>query len=453
MTAPVDFERAVAGMTRRAFVGGSAAAAALLDPAAARTVDTDLLREAFFYAYAPFEMSRLAFLATRRPEGTPPAYNRLALRKTLADHTARAVTTPNNDTLYASAWLDLAGGPLVFESITDGSRYFSAAFLDLFTDVQHVVGVRERNWGTGRFWVVGPAFEGSGPDDCTLIRLPTNDAWLLIRVLVDGPHDLDAAAAALESFRLTPVGTVLPARRVTPSDAVDPENLLAVTNEALGRSRPMSPGVARARAFEKAGLSARSKASWKNLDVGLQALWRETAPAALQDLKGAVAAYGARSNGWIVSPRTVGRFGGDDRQRAAFALGGIGGLTAEEAMYCTAIEDVEGARLDGRNRYRWRAPAGVPARAFWSLTLYEMDADGRLFFVDNRLRRYSVGDRTGLRNEADGSTVVEISASAPADARNWLPAPPGPFRLMLRLYVPGTEILSGAWTPPPVDRL
>ncbi len=41
-----------------------------------------------------------------------PGVNHLYARTTLADAHGRDVTTPNNDTLYSSAWLDLAGGPV-----------------------------------------------------------------------------------------------------------------------------------------------------------------------------------------------------------------------------------------------------------------------------------------------------------------------------------------------------
>ncbi|MDR7040462.1 hypothetical protein J2X36_005245, partial [Methylobacterium sp. BE186] len=35
---------------------------------------------------------------------------------------------------------------------------------------------------------------------------------------------------------------------------------------------------------------------------------------------------------------------------------------------------------------------------------------------------------------------------------NWLPAPAGPFVLMLRTYWPKNALLNGSWAPPPVTR-
>jgi hypothetical protein len=43
----------------------------------------------------------------------------------LADHRARMVTTPNNDTLYSSAQVDLGQGPVTITLPATGDRYFS----------------------------------------------------------------------------------------------------------------------------------------------------------------------------------------------------------------------------------------------------------------------------------------------------------------------------------------
>jgi hypothetical protein len=36
---------------------------------------------------------------------------------------------------------------------------------------------------------------------------------------------------------------------------------------------------------------------------------------------------------------------------------------------------------------------------------------------------------------------------------NWLPAPRGAFNLLMRLYAPQSEALTGKWNPPPVMRV
>jgi hypothetical protein len=88
--------------------------------------------------------------------------------------------------------------------------------------------------------------------------------------------------------------------------------------------------------------------------------------------------------------------------------------------------------------------------AFWSLTLYN-EQQG---FVANPIGRYAIGDRDKLHRNADGSLDLVIQHAEPGAAKrsNWLPAPAGPFNLILRMYWPREPILDGSWTPPPLRR-
>jgi hypothetical protein len=79
------------------------------------------------------------------------------------------------------------------------------------------------------------------------------------------------------------------------------------------------------------------------------------------------------------------------------------------------------------------------------------------FLVENPIGRYSIGDRTpGLRRADDGSLAIRIQRDEPDDeaARaNWLPAPEGGFRPLIRLYQPRAAVLDGTYTLPPIRRL
>jgi hypothetical protein len=121
----------------------------------------------------------------------------------------------------------------------------------------------------------------------------------------------------------------------------------------------------------------------------------------------------------------------------------------QEAMYWTTSGDGAGHTLDGRHNYIMHFPAGglPPNDAFWSLTMG--DAQNR--FVANSINRYSVGGRTGLVPNADGTVDIYIQNTAPAGHEsNWLPAPAGKFILWLRVYMPGAAILDGEYEVPPV---
>jgi hypothetical protein len=121
----------------------------------------------------------------------------------------------------------------------------------------------------------------------------------------------------------------------------------------------------------------------------------------------------------------------------------------QEAMYWTTCVDGTGHTLSGRWDYIMHFPPGglPPNKAFWSLTM----ADAHQRFVPNPVNRYSVSDRSGLTQNADGSVDIYMQKAAPAGHEsNWLPAPAGNFIVWLRVYVPGQAILDGEYEVPPI---
>jgi hypothetical protein len=124
----------------------------------------------------------------------------------------------------------------------------------------------------------------------------------------------------------------------------------------------------------------------------------------------------------------------------------------QEAVYWTTTTDGAGQKLSGQHDYILHFPPGglPPNNAFWSLTM----GDAKNHFVPNPISRYSVGDRSGLVPNADGSVDIYIQETAPAGHEsNWLPAPAGNFTLWLRAYLPGAAILDGTYQVPPVQEV
>lgn len=154
-------------------------------------------------------------------------------------------------------------------------------------------------------------------------------------------------------------------------------------------------------------------------------------------------------NGWITMFK-CGEPGNGMLLRAAHALIFPGPVNVpQEAMYWTTYVDGAGHTLSGRHDYLMHFPPdGLPPNnAFWSLTM----ADAHQRFVANPINRYSVGDRSGLAQNADGSVDIYIQNTVPAGHEsNWLPAPTGKFILWLRAYIPGQTILDGEYEVPPV---
>lgn len=105
--------------------------------------------------------------------------------------------------------------------------------------------------------------------------------------------------------------------------------------------------------------------------------------------------------------------------------------------------------------YRVTFEAGElpPVSAFWSLTMYD---GATQLFIENPLDRYLLNSTMleQFRLEEDGSLVLYVQKESPGPDRdsNWLPAPEGPFYLVLRLNGPEETALEGAWVPPPAKK-
>lgn len=402
---------------------------------------------AFLYAYPLYEIAR-----TGQNRAAQPGLNKLGGRAALSDHTSRQITAPNNDTVYSSAQLELSGGPVEVVSPTDTQRYFNITFMDAFTDNFAGIGTRLTGGQGGAFWVVGPAWTGSAPAGVRVLRSSTNDVWMLGRILVEGPDDLAAAKALQDQIRIRSLATTAPKAFGVPcTRSEDAENFIAVVNDMLARSPGGLGHMARADNFSKVGVGAGLAPAPE-----LLAMWKAYLPKGIAKLKEKFLFRDLTVNGWGYQEAGVGEAAASDLLRSAIALGGLAALPEAEAMYFQATTDGDGAPLTGASRYVWRVPpGGVPADAFWSLTMYQAEADGRFFLVENPIRRYSVGDRTqGLVKNADGSIDILIQRERPdgALAANWLPAPAGAIRLSLRAYLPRRELRERTFKVPPVRR-
>ncbi len=411
------------------------------------TEEAAQLRRAFHFAFPIYEImrTRSAQLARARGFGLPNAVNFPLPKLTLAGPADRDVTTPNNDTLYGSVWLDLSAGPVVVEMPALAGRYNSAALMSLQTDNTSIIGTRTGSQG-GRYAYVPPGYTGVVPAGAEVVRSASTDAWLLIRVLVNGPEDVAAAAEAVSAYKVTaPEGEFAPLAEAPPRP--DAKTFLAVVNEALARSSSNTDLAGKAAGFAAFGIGAPAS------DEAL-ALWKTYLPALNDELEGGLAAAGDLVDGWSYTGIGIGDYGDDDVLRARIALGGLAALPRIEAMYLSARTDKDGEALTGSKAYRVTLPPRLPVGAFWSLTMYSQEADGRLFYVPNPLDRYAVGDRSPqLRSNRDGSYEIFVQADQPTGERvvNWLPAPKGKFVLIFRGYLPRAPFLDGSFRLPPVE--
>jgi hypothetical protein len=372
--------------------------------------------EAYLYGFPLLEFERM--------RATLPC-NAFAHATRFATPADRDIVAPNNDTLYSSAFLDLRKGPVVLRHPAMGKRYFSFQFLDPYTNTVGYVGSRTTGSKAGRFVL-------------TKKKYGAKRLWVIGRTLAtDTPKDRRRALRLMRRYRLD-------GARCTPP-AEQPELSGLGFLDALAAAMADSPPPAGQEEILDRIAAARAEQP-DALARGVDASAASLPGAALaQVLQGAAAA-----GGWATPLPIIGDYGTDFTYSAGVAALGLGANTPDEAMYPTALLDSDGQLLSGAHRYRITFAQEPPARAFWSLTMYDLDG----FLVRNAARRYAIGDsHPPLRRRADGSVVVVIQSERPTEPGvNWLPPPAGPFRLNLRLYVPTQAALGGDWKPPPVVR-
>lgn len=403
-------------------------------------------RDAWLYGLPLIEMATTRTRALTGLGSVPAGLNRFAHARQLAGPQSRAVTAPNNDTLYSSAWLDLSEGPVTLTIPPTGTRYISVAGMNMFSDNDFVLGTRTSGGAGGRYTIVGPGQAGSGPD---VVRLATPQGWLLARTLVDGPEDLPAVRKVQDALSLSgPAVASPPAYAARNAPALDYFASLA----RLLRANP-PPATDRALLERIAPLGLIGRGGFDPATFSTSAV--AEIDAGVADARRAMLALraGGAVQGWTYPRSTLGFYNQDYTFRAAVALAGLAALPPAEAMYLNPVGD-RGRMLTGSGPYRLSFPAGQsPAvDGFWSLTMYEATPEGQFFLVENPIQRYSIGDRTpGLKTNTDGSLDIWIARSDPGVERraNWLPAPAtGPFTLSLRAYLPRDEFRDGRYRLP-----
>jgi hypothetical protein len=425
----------------------------------------------FGYPLVTVEMTRRVITNVAGMEATRGPMGQIIKLRQYPDASYRDVTAPNADTLYTTAFFDVGKEPWVLSVPDMKDRYFLLPMLDGWTTVFAVPGKRTTGTGGQTYAITGPGWSGSLPSDVKELKSPTNIVWLIGRIYCTGtPDDYAAVHALQDQFKLVPLTFygkpyMPPTLTIDPSidmktpvrdqvnrmDAVAYFTLLAQLMKANPPGAADAPEVAR---FAKIGL-----VPGKDFDASkLDADFVRRIPQAGFDrimLQTKVNKAVKNVNGWFYDAET-GIYGTDYLNRALVTAVGLGANRPRDAIYPISQKDAHGREYDGANKYviRFDKSQTPQVEGFWSITMY----DSHYFFVANPINRYSISPRQNLKSNPDGSVDIYVQKESPgADKEsNWLPAPPGKFILMLRMYWPNESdpsILNGTWTPPAAKKV
>lgn len=383
----------------------------------------------------------------------------------LTDASYREGGSPNNDTLYSIAWLDVTREPIVLSVPAIEDRYYSFCLTGYDADNFAYVGTRATGTGAGDYAIVGPHWKGTLPKGVrALTKAPTPVVFVLGRTMVKGPDDLEAVHRLQSRYRLTPLSQWgrPDAKRSDDRNVWAPysakDDPLAdwkTINRAMTEIPPPPGNETLLELFARIGIGPgqdvdrTDEATQRGLVRALETGKRVVTGAATFMAGSTVV------DGWRYTPDYYGRDGlhKDFLGRAGpVSLAGIVANDPVEAMYPSTRVDSSGEPLSGAHKYTLHFAKGQlpPVTAFWSLTAYGMDFN----LIANPIDRYSLGDRSALKTDADGGVTVYLQADSPGKEleSNWLPVGGQGFYLVARLYLPKPEATAGQWHLPPVRR-
>jgi hypothetical protein len=420
--------------------------------------------QAFIYSYPLLHVNQFRYMfgSPDSPRFSGPA-NQLNHSRKLASSQEATAASPNNDTLYTLAFIDLSEQPVRMDTPEMGDRYYTVQLSDFYASNFGDIGTRHNGGARGKYLIVGPEWQGNIPSDITQVyRSPTPWAIVLLRILVDNQKEFEAVHMLQDKFKLKTLdGKSLPpfdsARLPSVPEASNPAQVWSVINRELTTNPPPASDRPLVDQFAAVGIGPGQPQDISLLDPAVQRGLTRAAKTGMQIVSAAADRIGGGKtlNGWSYAKADVGRYGTDYLYRAGVTRMGLVANDPIEATYLSLYVDADGKPLNGSGDYKLHFTADnlPPAKAFWSVTLYDRKTYS---LVDNVIDRFSIGDRTdGIEYEEDGSLNIYIGQTMPVPERkaNWLPAPEGDFYLLMRIYLPEVAVAEQTWEPPALELL
>ena len=378
--------------------------------------------------------------------------------------------TPNTVSVYNGLWLELGDEPMVMETPPNVLGFINDAWFQYVIDMGNAGPDRGQG---GKFLIIPPGYQGDIPEGYHVAKTSTYGNWVIWRgFLVNGSTE-QAVKATKEHFKLYPLSQ---------KDNPPPINFVNVSGKFHNTIHRMDYGY------------------WEELNETIQT---EPIKGLDPDLRGLIASIGiekgkpfapdARMKKILTEAAKVGSVTAralaarprDPRQyfypgegvwhnpfiegRYDFLIDGARlldsriymhfyatGITPAMAIknigkgsqYQIAYLDKDGNAFDGNKTYKIHLPPNVPAKDFWSFTLYDNQTRSMLQ-TDQRLPGLSSVDATPPKPNADGSYDIYFGPKAPAGKENnWLQTVPGKgWNVIFRLYGPLEPFYDKTWRP------
>ncbi len=404
------------------------------------------------------------------------------------------VTTPNSDVIYAMSYLDLKGGPVVVETPPSIQGLFDDMFQRPICDVGFPGPDRGQG---GRYLLLppdysGPLEEGTGyldqpgddPELYYAFRSPTYGVFLFWRAFLDKDgQGTNTGVELIERTKVYDWGKKAEAPKMQFPDATHANAQMLIPNISIGddalryfenlakyvdyeyvRDEDMAflgllqgIGIEKGKPFKP---SDRMKNILRKASVVGYNMSRVNRYASRNEER-FIWKGKQWEQPWI--RQHVSHFAEnflDLNSRAAFfhiayssSPAMVDPLINKGAKYPLAMKDADGNYLNGSNNYKLEIPAGMPAKIFWSVSVYNAySASG----LDNGQNFPSINSMDKIAYNEDKSATFYFGPELPEGApkSNYLRTIPGDgWFTLFRLYGPMRPYFDGSWELPDIERI
>jgi len=376
--------------------------------------------------------------------------------------------TPNTESIYTTAWIDLKNGPIVIESPPNTLGVVDDFWFRYVADLGNAGPDKGQG---GKFLFLPPDYIGPVPDGYNVYKSPTFGNWFITRgfqVNGDPKPGADSIRAHLRIYPLTqaanPPATnfidvsgkafntihamdfsyfdeVNQVIQEEPNTAMDPETLGLLASIGIEHGKPFAPDDRMRKILTDAAAvgSATVRAlAYRSRDpeayVYPNSAWQTPfIGGSYEFLRNGARLLDARSFFFFIATGIT--------PAMALKTPGAG------SQYLFAVTDAKGQPFDGGNTYRLHLPPNIPAKNFWSLVLYDTQTRSMLQ-TDEQFP--SIGsEKKGVVINPDTSVDVYFGPKAPPGKEsNWVQTWPGKGWFgILRLYGPEQAFFDKTWKP------
>ncbi len=399
-------------------------------------------------------------------------WNTLVRNTELKDHNLKDIARPNNDSFYTTAMLDLRTEPIILYLPAFDSKYVSL----MVTAYDHYVDIpkstRKGDFQKPETFLLysdrTEGYEGEPIEGVDAIYKTTGDfvsAVLRIMPHANEPERFQNIVEIIGTIKMqtlsefkgtepkVPVPIDFPQVGKTDVDIFG-NNLLEVMQFVFNHisfdpNDELDQKVLEA--YKPLGIEPGKQYDPENVKIDSERFRAMAERIQKENLANL-------SNMELIKERTPKQFrtkGSTDLETIlGVSIAGPIGVPMEEAMYPSVITS-DGTPMNALNDYviKMTKDELPPAKAFWSLTLYDR-ANG--FFIPNDRKKYSVGENGGYKLNTDGGIEIYLAAEKPSGVpeENWLPLnrQDEEVDIILRIYVPDLEKMK-TWNPPVAVKL